>query len=111
MESQLQSETSGNFRRLLVSLCSANRDESGYVDRDRARQDALDLKEAGVDTVGTDESAFNAVLCQRNYDHLRAVCEEYESMTGDTLLKTIDSEFSGDIKVIYLYISILNFYN
>lgn len=99
LESQLQSETSGNFRRLLISLCSANRDESGHVDRQRARQDAVDLKEAGIDSMGTDESAFNAVICQRNYAQLRLICEEYESLTGKSLVKTIDSEFSGDVKV------------
>lgn len=103
LESQLQSETSGNFRRLLVSLCSANRDESSHVDRERARQDALDLKTAGMDMVGTDESVFNAVICQRNYAQLRLICEEYETLTGKSLIKTIDSEYSGDIKVNRLY--------
>lgn len=99
LEQQLSSETSGHFRRLLISLCSANRDESGHVDPDRARQDAIELRDAGVNMVGTDESVFNGIVCQRNYAQLRLICDEYERLTGKSLVKTIDSEFSGDIKV------------
>lgn len=46
--------------------------------------------------LGTDESTFNAVLCQRNYCHLRAVFEEYERITGHEFEKAIKNEFSGD---------------
>ena len=67
------SESSGNFKRLLISLCSANRDESGYTDIEAAKRDAADLHAAGELTVGTDESVFNMVLCQRNYPQLRLV--------------------------------------
>lgn len=73
LESELMSETSGNFKRLLVSLCAAGRDESGVVDPARACQDATDLLRAGELRVGTDESTFNMILCQRNYGQLRLV--------------------------------------
>lgn len=73
LESELQSETSGNFKRLLVSLCAAARDESGHIDPAAAQNDARELLRAGELRVGTDESMFNMILCQRNYSQLKLV--------------------------------------
>ncbi|XP_055845783.1 annexin B11 isoform X1 [Episyrphus balteatus] len=98
LESELKSETSGNFKRLLVSLCTASRDESGHVDPEGAQNDARELLKAGELRVGTDESTFNMILCQRNYHQLRLIFQEYMNMTGHTLEKAIKNEFSGDIQ-------------
>lgn len=68
------SETSGNFKRLLVSLCAGGRDESGIVDHDAANRDATELLRAGELRVGTDESTFNMVFCQRNFGQIKLVC-------------------------------------
>lgn len=73
LESELMSETSGHFKRLLVALCTANRDESGNTDIDAARRDATELLRAGELRVGTDESTFNMILCQRNFAQIRLV--------------------------------------
>lgn len=84
------SETSGNFKRLLVSLCTANRDESGHVDVASANRDATELLKAGELRVGTDESTFNMVLCQRNYDQLRLVCRHLQySSLKDHIFKSL----------------------
>uniref|UniRef100_A0A1B0BRY4 Annexin n=1 Tax=Glossina palpalis gambiensis TaxID=67801 RepID=A0A1B0BRY4_9MUSC len=97
LESELKSETSGNFKRLLVSLCTAARDESGRTDPVAAQNDARELLKAGELRVGTDESMFNMILCQRNYQQLKLIFHEYERMTGHSLEKAIKKEFSGDI--------------
>lgn len=73
LETELMSETSGNFKRLLVSLCAGNRDESGLVDHDAASRDATELLRAGELRAGTDESTFNMVFCQRNFAQLKLV--------------------------------------
>ncbi|XP_055912552.1 annexin B11 isoform X2 [Eupeodes corollae] len=98
LESELKSETSGNFKRLLVSLCTAARDESGQIDPEAAQNDARELLKAGELRVGTDESTFNMILCQRNYHQLALIFQEYMHMTGHTLEKAIKNEFSGDIQ-------------
>lgn len=98
LEQDLVSETSGNFKRMLVSLCNANRDESGRADINIARQDAQDLLNAGVLRFGTDESTFNRILCQRNFEQLKLVCQEYEKLAGHSLEKAVKKEFSGDIE-------------
>ncbi|XP_030564649.1 annexin B11 isoform X1 [Drosophila novamexicana] len=97
LESELKSETSGNFKRLLISLCTAARDESGRVDPNKAKEDARELLKAGELRVGTDESMFNMILCQRNYQQLKLIFQEYENMTGHSFEKALKKEFSGDI--------------
>ncbi|XP_016952006.1 annexin B11 isoform X1 [Drosophila biarmipes] len=97
LESELKSETSGNFKRLLTSLITAARDESGRVDPVAAKNDARELLKAGELRVGTDESMFNMILCQRNYQQLKMIFQEYEGMTGHSLEKAIKKEFSGDV--------------
>ncbi len=98
LEQDLMGETSGNFKRLMRSLCNAGRDETGFIDANAARLDAQDLVSAGVGRIGTDESTFNRVLCQRNLEHLKLVADEYERLSGHSLEKAIKKEFSGDIE-------------
>jgi annexin A7/11 len=98
LESAIIGDTSGNFKRLLVALCTANRDESGATDVEEAKADATALLRAGELRAGTDESTFNSILCQRNYEQLKLIFKEYETMTGHSFEKALKNEFSGDIQ-------------
>uniref|UniRef100_A0AAR2KG81 Annexin n=1 Tax=Pygocentrus nattereri TaxID=42514 RepID=A0AAR2KG81_PYGNA len=79
LEEAITGDTSGHFRRLLVSLAQA-------------------LYQAGENKLGTDESKFNAILCARSKAHLRAVFNEYQHMCGRDLEKSIEREMSGDLE-------------
>lgn len=98
LEDALREDTSGCFKRIMVSLSTGNRDESMVVDPNAAKIDAQSLKAAGISRMGTDESEFNRILCMRNYEQIKLIAHEYEQLTGHTLEKDIKKEFSGDIE-------------
>uniref|UniRef100_A0A8C2E0C0 Annexin n=1 Tax=Cyprinus carpio TaxID=7962 RepID=A0A8C2E0C0_CYPCA len=98
LEDSISGDTSGHFRRLLVSLAQGNRDESENVDISVVKQDAQGLYQAGENKLGTDESKFNAILCARSKAHLRAVFQEYQHMCGRDIEKSIEREMSGDLE-------------
>nr|XP_061793968.1 annexin A11-like isoform X4 [Nerophis lumbriciformis] len=98
MEDAISSDTSGHFRRLLISLAQGNRDERPNVDISLAKQDAQALYAAGENKLGTDESKFNAILCARSKNHLRTVFMEYQKMCGRDIEKSISREMSGDLE-------------
>ncbi|XP_062330784.1 annexin A11b isoform X1 [Osmerus eperlanus] len=98
LEDAISNDTSGHFRRLLISLCQGNRDERETVDIAMAKQDAQKLYAAGENKVGTDESQFNVILCARSKPHLRAVIHEYQQMCGRDIEKSICREMSGNVE-------------
>lgn len=98
LEKDCMSETSGHFKRLLVSMCQGNRDETNTVDMAKATKEAQDLFQAGEKKWGTDESRFNVVLASRNFPQLRATFDEYVKISQRDILNSIDREMSGDLK-------------
>uniref|UniRef100_A0A7M5XH86 Annexin n=1 Tax=Clytia hemisphaerica TaxID=252671 RepID=A0A7M5XH86_9CNID len=98
LEKDCVSETSGHFKRLLVSMCQANRDESTTVDMAKAQKEAQDLFQAGEKKWGTDESRFNVILASRSFNQLKAIFDEYVKISQRDIMNSIDREMSGDIK-------------
>lgn len=104
LEDDLMNETSGHFRRLLVAQCNAARDESKVADFAKADLDAKDIFEAGEGQLGTDESAFNMVLCARSPAQLVATFDAYQQLTDRDIEDVIKSETSGTLQDGYLAI-------
>ncbi|XP_076828033.1 annexin A13, like isoform X1 [Brachyhypopomus gauderio] len=102
LEADIEDDTSGDVRNLLISLLQASRDESYEVDEGLAEQDAKALIEAGEARFGTDESTFTHILTRRNYLQLQATFKAYESLSGTDILDSIDSEATGTLKDCYM---------
>ncbi|KAG5886318.1 hypothetical protein JTB14_003469, partial [Gonioctena quinquepunctata] len=102
LEEDIKGDTSGSMQRILVALSTGNRDQSNEVNREIALADVQDLYEAGEDSWGTEESVFNAILCQRNPFHLKLVFDEYELRVGHPLEEAIENEFSGSTQKVLL---------
>uniref|UniRef100_S4RNL1 Annexin n=1 Tax=Petromyzon marinus TaxID=7757 RepID=S4RNL1_PETMA len=98
LEQDIMSDTSANFKRLLVALCQGGRDESTTVDMARVQKDAQDLLAAGENRIGTDESRFNSILCGRSQAHLLRVFEEYGRISKHDIEKSIKREMSGSLE-------------
>jgi len=97
LEEFVADETSGDIKRMLISLLQCNRSENTNIDEDAARQDAQALFDAGEGKWGTDESVFNKIFTLRSPMELLSINQHYQDISGSTLLDAIDTEFSGDM--------------
>ncbi|XP_063993471.1 annexin B9-like isoform X2 [Diachasmimorpha longicaudata] len=98
IEDDLKDDTSGQFKRLIVSICQANRDESVGIDLAQAQLDAKDLYEAGEKQWREEDSRFNELIVTNSYQQLRQLFLEYEKISGDDIEVSIEKAFSGSIK-------------
>ena len=71
LESDIGSETRGDFRCLLTAILQAQRQEDEDADEDAAMEDAQELYDAGEDRWGTDEATFTFILARRSWIQLR----------------------------------------
>jgi len=104
LEAEVIDETSGDLKRLLVSLLQCNRSEVTDIDTNKLDKDLADIYEAGEGQCGTDESVFNKIFTNRSPKEIRYLNKEYLKHTGKNLREVIESEFSGDIKKLLITI-------
>ena len=111
----IKSETSGSFRRLLVSLLQGERSDNKNANIEECEKMARELIEAGEKKWGTDDSVFNRIFALRSPMEIACISRAYHKITGHTILQAIDNEFSGDVKqlltaVVYGVISPSEFF-
>ncbi|KAH9496838.1 Annexin A4 [Bulinus truncatus] len=104
LEDDLSGDTSGYFRRLMISLMAAGREPEGSVDKDRAKKDAQKLFDAGEARWGTDEAEINAILCLRSHSQLKETFKEFAKIAGKSIEDSIKGECSGSLQEGYLAI-------
>jgi hypothetical protein len=100
LEDRIKDETSGDFRKLLISLLQCQRDETNNANPSEIQKDVDALYNAGEGKWGTDEETFNRIFSLRSSPHLAAVNQLYLQKYGKNLLDIVESEFSGDIKTL-----------
>ncbi|XP_061643482.1 annexin A6 isoform X1 [Phyllopteryx taeniolatus] len=97
MESAIQSDTSGHFCRILVSLVQGAR-EDGPADYERANTDAQELADACNADSDDRVMKFMSILCTRSFTHLRKVFQEFVRFSNKDIEQIIKKEMSGDVK-------------
>ena len=111
----VKSETSGSFRRLLISLLQGERSDNIDPNIEECEKTAKELYEAGEKKWGTDDSAFNKIFALKSPMEIACISRAYHKLTGHTILQAINNEFNGDIKklltaVVYAVISPSEFF-
>ncbi|KAL8196976.1 UNVERIFIED_CONTAM: Annexin A2, partial [Gekko kuhli] len=72
LEKDIISDTSGDFRKLMVTLAKGRRNEDcSVVDYELIDQDARDLYDAGVKRKGTDVPKWINIMTERSPQHLQ----------------------------------------
>uniref|UniRef100_A0A671U3Y0 Annexin n=1 Tax=Sparus aurata TaxID=8175 RepID=A0A671U3Y0_SPAAU len=97
LEEAIQSDTSGHFCRILVSLVQGAREE-GPADVERADADAQELADACNAESDDMEMKFMSILCTRSFPHLRRVFQEFVRCTNKDIEQIVKKEMSGDVK-------------
>lgn len=127
IEKDIKDDTSGDFKRLLISACQGNRYEiprerleqaveeilnpetnegtgmfqvnnQKLADHAKAVREARELVKAGEDRWGTDEETFIRIFATRDYYQMRETWNEYVKLTQRDILNSVDRETSGDFK-------------
>ena len=125
LEKDISGDCSGNFKKLLMSEQTANRNEISRArleaaveelvidgnptgmyevnydrlcDMDKAKREAHLLFKAGEDKWGKDEETFNRIFSTRDYYQLRATWNGYVKITKRDILNSVDRETSGDYR-------------
>jgi hypothetical protein len=100
LEERIKSECSGDYGNLLVALLQCKRAEGNIVDSAAVQNDVEALYKAGEGKWGTDEETFIRIFALRNSSHLKKMNELYVEQKESQLLDVVESEFSGDIKIL-----------
>ncbi|KAK7507185.1 hypothetical protein BaRGS_00001120 [Batillaria attramentaria] len=127
IEEDIRNDTSGDFKRLLISASQGNRYEiprdrlveaveeivnpetdegtgmyqvnyAKLSDTAKAEREAKQLFEAGEDRWGTDEETFIRIFATRDYYQLRETWNQYVKLTQRDILNSVKRETSGDFK-------------
>ena len=105
----IEGDTSGGFRNILLALIDAKRPKNGQPDFEECEKSAQLLYESGKSKKGYVE-VFTKIFTEKSQAEFMRIAQLYYKLTKTTLLKAVEKEFSGDCKqaligIIYAMIS------
>ena len=81
MEADINSDTSGDYKRLMNQMQNACRDpDSTPLDQGKATADAQAIYTAGEKKLGTDEETFRRIFATRSWPQLNLMFQEYQKL-------------------------------
>lgn len=99
LEKWVSSETSGAYRKLLVSLVQCGRRSNPTPNEEECKKWAEELFQAGEAKRGTDEDVFNKIFSLASPAELVCIEKYYSQISPRTLKHAIDKEYSGNVKI------------
>ena len=101
LEADVKSETSGTLQKILITLLQGKRSTNTNPNQKQCKKIANEIFNAGEAKLGTDESVFNKYFGSLSPKELVCVAQEYQQLTGHTIIDAIEKEMSGDSKKAY----------
>jgi len=98
VEHDVSSDTSGNFRKVLLEILRGNRQEITVINDAQAVQIAQDIYRAGEQRLGTNDSKFVEIFTTYSPYFLDRVNYHYTNQYGHSLERAIEKETSGYYK-------------
>ena len=107
--SDIEDDTSGNFRKILVALLKANRPANSQSDMEECEKCAKLLHEA-TERKKVDADVFTKIFTEKSQADFIRIAQLYYKLTKKTILSVVEKEFSGDCKealigIIYAMLS------
>jgi hypothetical protein len=107
--SDIEGDTSGNFRKILVALLKANRPANSQSDMEECEKCAKLLHEA-TERKKVDADVFTKIFTEKSQADFIRIAQLYYKLTKKTILSVVEKEFSGDCKealigIIYAMLS------
>eukprot|EP00250_Pteridium_aquilinum_P016456 c23111_g1_i1 orf=346-1299(-) len=96
LDDDIASDTTGDYRKLLLAYLNNYRPESPQVDSHLAQTDCRELFRAGEGRLGTDEAAIISILSTRSSAQLNACFNMYKQIHGHDIEKAMKRETSGN---------------
>eukprot|EP00049_Salpingoeca_infusionum_P008027 m.129541 g.129541 ORF g.129541 m.129541 type:complete len:1100 (-) comp13892_c0_seq1:527-3826(-) len=96
MADDVRSDTSGDYRSLLLALIEAKRNDNEPLDDKVAREEAGRLYKAGEERMGTDEAVFVEVFSSHSFAMLKMIFDHYAKLCDYDIEKSIKRETSLD---------------
>ena len=104
LEKWVSSETSGSFKKILISILQCLRKENTDYDEEDCEKIAKSLYEGGEKKLGTDEVLFNKIFAISSPAELFCINQKYSEISTNTLKRAIEKEYSRDVKKALLTI-------
>lgn len=104
LEKMVYSDTSGDVRKLLISIVKCERSENSMPRDEECKILAQKLYNAGEGKIGTDAVTFHKIFALSSPPELFSINSYYQELTSKSLKSAVEKEFSGSMKTALITI-------
>ncbi len=101
---ELKSETSSSYQKVVMAMLEKERSKNKSPDLETCKKIAEELYKNGEEKLGSEDDVFINYFTSLSGEELALVGKEYHKTYKKNLVEVIESEFSGDLKSIFIAI-------